>query len=142
MPGMFMMLFASILGTTGHVCIAMLQKSNPTAAGYVHMLFGPIVLLRSMIPVILMTYKMKNMCCSGVPNPRCITWLEHSANGCLETPDTLLETVRPQWGGFGIRSELKYNEMNDPVLRRDLSRKKERKKDRLRLPSPAACIKE
>eukprot|EP00983_Pelagomonas_calceolata_P063431 1147717-Pelagomonas_calceolata.AAC.3 len=26
----------------------------------------------------------------------CTTSLEHSANGCLETPDTLLETVRPQ----------------------------------------------
>eukprot|EP00983_Pelagomonas_calceolata_P131557 1161786-Pelagomonas_calceolata.AAC.5 len=33
-------------------------------------LFGPIVLLRSVIPVILMTYKMKNMCCSNVPIPR------------------------------------------------------------------------
>eukprot|EP00983_Pelagomonas_calceolata_P131061 1161740-Pelagomonas_calceolata.AAC.12 len=33
-------------------------------------LLGSIVLLRSVIPVILMTYKMKNMCCSDVPIPR------------------------------------------------------------------------
>eukprot|EP00983_Pelagomonas_calceolata_P024423 769100-Pelagomonas_calceolata.AAC.1 len=36
------------------------------------MLFGPIVILRSVISVILMTYnlKMKSMCCSDVPIPR------------------------------------------------------------------------
>eukprot|EP00983_Pelagomonas_calceolata_P083152 1156096-Pelagomonas_calceolata.AAC.1 len=33
-------------------------------------LFGPIVHLQSVIPVILMTYKMQNMCCSDVPIPR------------------------------------------------------------------------
>eukprot|EP00983_Pelagomonas_calceolata_P032819 1028063-Pelagomonas_calceolata.AAC.1 len=33
-------------------------------------LFGPIVLLQSVIPVILMTYKMKNICCSVVLIPR------------------------------------------------------------------------
>eukprot|EP00983_Pelagomonas_calceolata_P041898 1138246-Pelagomonas_calceolata.AAC.2 len=35
-------------------------------------LFGPVVLLQSEIPVILMTYKMKNMCCSDffkIPHP-------------------------------------------------------------------------
>eukprot|EP00983_Pelagomonas_calceolata_P016286 515057-Pelagomonas_calceolata.AAC.1 len=31
---------------------------------------GTIVLLRSVISVILMTYKMKNMCCSNAPIPR------------------------------------------------------------------------
>eukprot|EP00983_Pelagomonas_calceolata_P127061 1161364-Pelagomonas_calceolata.AAC.1 len=33
-------------------------------------LFSPIVLLQSVISVILMTYKMENMCCSEVPIPR------------------------------------------------------------------------
>eukprot|EP00983_Pelagomonas_calceolata_P080528 1155182-Pelagomonas_calceolata.AAC.1 len=33
-------------------------------------LFGPILLLQSVIPVILMTYKMKSMRCSVVPFPR------------------------------------------------------------------------
>eukprot|EP00983_Pelagomonas_calceolata_P093661 1157799-Pelagomonas_calceolata.AAC.13 len=33
-------------------------------------LFGPITLLQSVIPVVPMAYKMKNMCCSDVSIPR------------------------------------------------------------------------
>eukprot|EP00983_Pelagomonas_calceolata_P066788 1149215-Pelagomonas_calceolata.AAC.1 len=50
-------------------------------------LLGPILLLRSVISVILMTYKMKNMCCSNdVPIPRmpCLATIHHavSSKGC------------------------------------------------------------
>eukprot|EP00983_Pelagomonas_calceolata_P049384 1141494-Pelagomonas_calceolata.AAC.2 len=33
-------------------------------------LFGPIAFLQSVIPVTLMTFKVKHMCCSGVPIPK------------------------------------------------------------------------
>eukprot|EP00983_Pelagomonas_calceolata_P018207 570840-Pelagomonas_calceolata.AAC.2 len=65
-----------LISAISHVCIAMLQKSKrPCSLICAH---------------VIMRYQVHYITDAQVA-------LEHSASGCLETPDTLLEIVRPQY---------------------------------------------